>query len=195
MRGEKKPLYRTYNKLARGFHNNDPGGNYRHERNTKKAKNFEGSRKSIGYTRTGYDYTPLYMFLLSKVGQKWDEVYSEAVSRLDKDDAVWHMVDLNVDENSREIVWMGESSMYSALTVRNGRLEKINPNAEPWGASCSCCTFTFNGKQITKKSEHLLEQEERYREWQKEKKERIIPDYDMILKCRKKKDEITESQE
>ena len=82
MNRQKEQLYRKYNKLAIGFHKNDRGGEYKRERSSKEMKNFEGTHKPIGKTQGGYDYTPLFRFLLSKVGQNWDNVFSEAVSRL-----------------------------------------------------------------------------------------------------------------
>jgi len=48
--------------------------------------------------QNGLDYTPLYRFLLSKVGEDFDEVYSEAVARLDRPDPVFHLVARNEAE-------------------------------------------------------------------------------------------------
>jgi len=45
-----------------------------------------------GRQQRGLDYTPLFFFLLSKIGQHWDEVYSEAISRLDRPDPIFWMV-------------------------------------------------------------------------------------------------------
>ena len=118
----KKPLYRKYNKLARGFHHNTPGGEFRHERNTSEMKAFEGTHKSIGRTREGFDYTPLFKFLLSKVGQKWDDVFSEAVKRLDKQDPIFWLVDLDFQRGVKGLVNIGEASYYSKLTVVDGVL-------------------------------------------------------------------------
>ena len=44
--------------------------------------------------QNGLDYTPLFRFLLSKVGQDWDAVHSEAVARLDRQEPIYWMVAL-----------------------------------------------------------------------------------------------------
>jgi len=155
MNREKKPLYRKENKRALHHRSNDPGSQYRYERNSKAMNKFEGTHKSIKRTRGGYDYTPLYMFLLSKVGSKWDEVFSEAVSRLDKEDPIWDMVMLDLTEKYKyKKIGHGiariENAQYHSLTVVDGILVKIDPEAKPYPASCSCHTHTFNGKEILK---------------------------------------------
>jgi len=127
----------------------DKGGDFRHERNTKSLNSFEGTHMSMhsGKER-GMDYTPLFKFLLSKVGQKWDDVYSEAIPRLDKKKPIFWMVDMQPDKNDIGLVSMGESTYYSKLTVdEDGILVKINPEltADKMYTACNCCTHTFNG--------------------------------------------------
>jgi len=76
----------------------------------------------MGRSRVGYDYTPLFRFLLSKVGCSWDEVYSAALARLDKREPIFWLVDLH---DPREgVVCVGESSYFSRLTVVDGILVK-----------------------------------------------------------------------
>ena len=145
MNRSKEPLYRKYNKLARGFHHKTPGGDFRHERNSKAMNNFEGTHKSIPGTKEGYDYTPLFKFLLSRVGQNWDAVFSEAVHRLDKQDPVFWLVDLQFQVGEQGVVRLGESSYYSKLTVQNDLLIVAVPGAVVPAKSCTCCTHTFNG--------------------------------------------------
>jgi hypothetical protein len=162
MNRQKEKLYRKDNKLANHYEG-DKGSDYRHDRHSKKTKVFleSGSFLSIKKRNKGMDYTPLYKFLLSKVGCNWDEVHSEAVSRLDKQDPIWYMVKLDVNpvimggkSYPSSVVWMGDTSQYSALTVNEDRiLVKIDENAKPYPPSCSCCTFTFNGVVIPKMSE------------------------------------------
>jgi hypothetical protein len=154
MNKQKEKLYRKENKRVLNHRSNDPGSEYRYERNSKAMNNFEGTHKSIKRTRGGYDYTPLYKFLLSKVGSNWDEVFAEAVSRIDKQEPIWHLVELDpgtpgVRGSDTTIVRLGESTMYSALTVNEDRiLVKIDPSARPFPPSCKCCTHTFNGKVL-----------------------------------------------
>ena len=87
MKKDIKPLYRKVNTRAINVHHQS-GSDARHDRNTK-----QGLKKSMrrGAER-GLDFTPLYMFLLSKVGQNWDDIYSEAVSRLPYSDPIFHLV-------------------------------------------------------------------------------------------------------
>jgi len=154
MNKEIKMLYRKDNTKARG-HINQSVKHARYDRNTK-----EGLKKSMltakGSTKSGRDYTPLFMFLLSKVGQKWDVVFSEAASRLDDKDAVWYVVAQYEEEKNGEdgVICTGESSYFSQLCVDDdGFLQKVNPNFsnEMLYPSCPCCTHTFNGKPFVNK--------------------------------------------
>ena len=129
------------------------GGSYSDERNTKKNKETKGSRQSMhGNQKRGLDYTPLFKFLLSKVGKKWDEVYSEAVSRLDKPEPIFWMVALHEHEK-QSCVLIGQSSYYSVLYIdEQGCLQIVDPEMWPssFAPSCKCCTHTFNGVSFTK---------------------------------------------
>lgn len=151
---EVKKLYRKQNTKALHYRHNIPQGDYARDRNSKAMKSFKGAFLSMhGKKERGLDYTPLYKFLLSKVGQNWDEVYSEAVSRLDKKDPIFWMVDLHPHEEDKGIIRVGESTYYSKLTVDNdGILIRINPNItiDDLFVGCSCCTHTFNGEVYRK---------------------------------------------
>jgi len=103
--------------------------------------------------RRGLDYTPLFKFLLSKVGSPWDEVFKEAVSRLDKQDPIFALVSNHKDEDCK-IVAFGESTFYNGLYVDDeGILQMIAPEigVEQLEPLCSCCTHTLNGKVFTRK--------------------------------------------
>lgn len=154
MNKEIKPLYRKEKKTGLSCHYYvRRGERFKSERNTKKFLENERKRQGMTSGRYGYDYTPLYMFLLSKVGQKWDEIYSEAKSRLDKEEPIWHIVAKNESEKS-ELRRCGESSRYSGLFVdEDNLLQKVNPDYknEDCIPSCSCCTHTFNGKALIRK--------------------------------------------
>lgn len=144
----KDPLYRKVNTRARGVHHHF-GGDYRHERNTKKAQRSDARRESMhGRPRRGLDYTPLFRFLLSKIGEDWDTVYAEAVARLDRTDPIFWMV-ARREEDRQDVVRMGQSSYYNGLYVDgDNRLQKVDPDLGPerLKADCDCCTHTFNGK-------------------------------------------------
>ena len=117
----KEPLYRKVNTQARGVHHKF-GGEARWERNTKAGKANEASRGSMhGKTQRGLDYTPLFRFLLSRVGKDWDGVYSEAVSRLDKPDPIFWLV-AKTDLAKQAVVRIGESTYYSGLYIDDDNL-------------------------------------------------------------------------
>lgn len=145
MNREKQPLYRKENKRALNFWRNRDKVRYRYERHSKKMDNFVGNYKPMHSTNNDYDYTPLFKFLLSKVGQQWDDVFSEAVSRLNDRKPIFWMVDLHYEPGQRTIVAIGEGSCYSKLTVVDGILVKADENATPDEKGCTCCTHTFNG--------------------------------------------------
>ena len=132
------------------------GKDFRHERNTKEMKEFdenEGSFKAMKSGKYGYDYTPLFRFLLSKVGKKWDDVYSAAVDRLDTPKPIFWMVEL---EPKRSIFTFSESTHYHTLTVdENGILVYVDKDATI-KASCPCCTHTLDGKVIKFKGNELF---------------------------------------
>ena len=147
----KKPLYRKVNTTAHGVHHGR-GGAFSDERNTKEQARFGGARQSMhGKRQRGLDYTPLFKFLLSKVGMRWDDVYAEAVSRLDRAEPIFWLVALHEHER-KPFVRVGQSSYYSGMYVDGaGVLQVIDPSV---GASslvpdCKCCTHTFNGVRFT----------------------------------------------
>lgn len=151
---EKKPLYRKVNTKARGvFHHS--GSDSKYDRNTKRGKaaikneiKRDGMAKGV---QRGLDYTPLFRFLLSNVGQHWNEVYREAASRLDKPDPIFWLVAEDF-ENAKDLCLIGESSYYTGLYVDDaGILQVVNPDISVntlW-PSCPCCTHTLNGKPFT----------------------------------------------
>lgn len=104
-----------------------------------------------GTKRRGLDYTPLFKFLLSKVGADWDSIYSEAVARLDRPEPIFWLVALH-EEDRREVVRLGDRSYYSGLYVDAARvLRVVNPDLAPedLAPSCTCCTHTFNGARYS----------------------------------------------
>jgi hypothetical protein len=146
----KAPLYRKENKTAYNYQG-DKGGDYRHSRHTKQTQQnaldeiaHQGMKSNMA---RGRDYTPLFRFLLSKVGLNWDAVYSEAVSRLDTDQPIFWMVALR-EEDKEDTVRIGESTYWSGLYVdTNNTLQIANPNVtvNDLYPGCNCCTHTFNG--------------------------------------------------
>jgi len=150
---EVKKLYRKANKKALNYGGNK-GGDFCRSRHTKAMKAFEGTHLSMqGHKERGLDYTPLFKFLLSKVGQCWNDVFSEAVARLDKKDPIFWLVDLHPADDDNGIVCMGEASCYSKLTVtEDGILVRLRPGLSigDMQVYCTCCTHSFNGEVYTK---------------------------------------------
>ncbi|HEX8318873.1 hypothetical protein [Longimicrobium sp.] len=140
----KEPLYRKVNTQTHRVHH-DVGGNFRTERQA--AGESDASRGAMhGKSRRGLDYTPLFRFLLSRVGSEWNSVYSEAIARLDRPDPIFWLVALHEHER-QEKVRVGESSYYSGLYIdAAGILQLVNPDLRPQDLVpyCTCCTHTLN---------------------------------------------------
>lgn len=152
MKGDRKePLYRRVNTRTHGVHHG--GGEARWDRNSKEATRDERLRGSMhAGKRHGLDYTPLFRFLLSKVGQDWGAIHAEAVARLDQTDPIWWMVAQNPHEE-RPFFLTGESTYWSKLRVdADNRLVKVDPDltVERMEPSCACCTHTFNGVRFVR---------------------------------------------
>lgn len=159
MRGaQKEPLYRKVNTRTHHVDHGMNGGEARWERNTKATKANGSMRGSMhpGH-RHGLDYTPLYRFLLSRLGRDWDAVVSEALPRIANRDALYHLVARHSDEECA-FVRLGENSYWSGLRVNAANLlEKValDLTAEAIEPGCTCCTHTFNGVVIAFSKEHL----------------------------------------
>lgn len=147
----KQPLFRKVNTTARGVRHQF-GGNFRDGRHTKASQRSDANRLSMhGKAHRGLDYTPLFRFLLSKVGGRWNDIHAEAVSRLDRPDPIYWLVAL-AEHDRKDCVGIGDSSYYSGLFVDDdGLLQIVNPSIGPATLvpSCKCCTHTFNGVRFT----------------------------------------------
>lgn len=147
----KEPLYRRVNTRTHGVRHGVTGGDYRWSRNTKRED--RASRGAMAQGRQhGLDYTPLFRFLLSRVGQDFATVHSEAVARLDREEPIFWLVARD-DAEMKPVVRTGGSSYFSGLYVdRDGRLARVDPDlkVETMEPSCSCCTHTLNGVPFTR---------------------------------------------
>ena len=146
MNREKSKLYRKVNTKAKGVHHLF-GGDFKDTRNSKRETVQQISGTMFGPKQRGLDYTPLFKFLLSKVGCKWDEVFSEAKSRLDRQDPIFWLVALHAYEK-KDYVRLGESTYFSGLYVDDNevlQIVKSNLTAADMTPFCTCCTHTFNG--------------------------------------------------
>ncbi|RQO69398.1 hypothetical protein DBR43_15035 [Pedobacter sp. KBW06] len=148
-----KPLYRKENKVSlSNKYNVSTGSEYRYQRRSKAFLNDDRNHKSMTSGKYGYDYTPLFKFLLSKVGNDWDKIYAEAKNRLNDPAPIFWMVALH-ESKRRNIVRVGDSTYYSGLFVDdNGILSIVNPNIssselpDPYPGE----TLSFNGLVIDK---------------------------------------------
>lgn len=138
----KPPLYRKVNKRT---HN---GSNYLYFY-TKQRYRFDRDKKQDvlpektaikrhnSIHRTGYDYTPLYKFLHAHVGQPWDAIYQECVSRLESPEPITYIV-MNVNKRGLvtdnhpgidlpKMIYDGIESYWSALWVdEDGLLQFVD---------------------------------------------------------------------
>ncbi|PYG25471.1 hypothetical protein C8N36_13314 [Pelagimonas varians] len=150
MKHSKKPLYRSVNTRTYGVRHGS-GSKSKWERNTKSAAENKSMKQSMhSGQRHGFDYTPLFKFLLSRVGRNWDEVHSEAASRLDHEDPITWMVASDVSEGT-PFFRAGESSYFSGLYVDDNKvLAIVDPELTPATMSpfCACCTHTLNGVRL-----------------------------------------------
>lgn len=144
-RDAKPPLYRRVNTRTHGVRHG--GGDYRHERSRSRDVDAPVRGSMHAGQRLGRDYTPLYRFLASKVGEPWDAVFSEAKSRLDTVEPIRPVVARDA-EAGRALVRTGESSYVGGLYVdADGRLQRVDAtlDAATLRPSCACCTHTFEG--------------------------------------------------
>ena len=148
----KSPLYRKVNTTAHGVHHR-AGGDFRDERSARYSDPAGANRLAMqGKSQRGRDYTPLFRFFLSKIGSRWNEVFSEASARLDRTEPISWLVALH-EADRKDYVRIGESSYFSGLYVANdGTLQVVNPDmdASSLEPDCKCCTYTFNGVRFTK---------------------------------------------
>lgn len=152
----KEPLYRTVNTRAHN-HGHPTGPDYCRQRNTKREKSDVADGVTRGKMRRGVkrglDYTPLFRFLISKVGEEWRAVYQEAQGRLDREDPIFWLV-ARTEVDRKPYVRCGEASYYSGLYVdQQGKLALVAPDLknEDLEPSCGCCTHTFNGAPFVRK--------------------------------------------
>lgn len=131
MNNRLKPLYRKENKVSLSTkYNVSKGSEYRYQRHTKVFLNDDRNHKPMNSGKYGYDYTPLFKFLLSKIGSDWDQVYAEAKARLNDPKPIFWMVAVHESER-KDFVRLGESTYYSGLFVNEeGKLALVNPGVQ-----------------------------------------------------------------
>lgn len=147
----KQPLYRKVNTTAHAVPHRH-GGDFRDQRAVLSDTDMAAQRGRMARgVQRGLDYTPLFRFLLARVGQPWAEVYAEACARLDKPQPIFWLVALRA-EDEQPYVRIGAASYYSGLKVdAQGLLQRVDPQLGPHSLppTCRCCTHTFNGERFT----------------------------------------------
>lgn len=120
-----------------------------------KSKLYRKNNNTCHGAQLGWDYTPLFKYLLSKVGQPWNDVYKDVKPRLNSTIPIHWMVSTNKDVNTLlGYIRVGESTYYSSLYVDNkGLLQYVDKTIDhtTLKPTCKCCTYTFNGKRFTNK--------------------------------------------
>jgi hypothetical protein len=158
MQRPKQPLYRKVNTTARGVHHRF-GGDFRDVRQKVSADETGGDAPGMHKgIRRGLDYTPLFRFLLSRVGRKWNEIYGEVIGRVDRKEPIFWLVALHKNA-AQAYVRTGEASYFSGLWVdSNGVLQLVDASVGPGtlAPQCPCCTHTFNGVPFTQRYQQEL---------------------------------------
>lgn len=162
---KEKPLWRKINTTAHG-HNFRAGEKYQRG---KKESIKEKSKMTSSQKFHGLDFSPLFGYLRKNVGKEWDIIYSNVIKRIPKEytfnngrftNPIWwgvlkHKEYLGLSDFDKKNGFFisGESSYYSLLYIdENGILQYVSPDlsVEDIKPTCTCCTHTFNGKQIPK---------------------------------------------
>ena len=147
-----KLLCRKVNTRTHGVRHKT-GGDWSSERNTKVQSEDQSRNGSMHADhRRGLDYTPLFRFLISRVGENWATIHSEAVARIDRPDPVFWLV-ARSEEEKKPVVRIGENSYFSGLYVdADNNLARVDPGltADDLEPTCACCTHTFNGIPFTR---------------------------------------------
>lgn len=151
---EKKKLIRTENRITHNGTSREVNFRSRWTRHSKNGITPKMKRR-INYH---LDYTPLFKFLLSKEGEKWEDVWRDCQKRVDTVEPVLWMVqnillnglpkyDKSPEEYDKSFGY-GEGSYFSTMYVdENGILQVVDKNyKEPTSLEyCRCCGETFNG--------------------------------------------------
>ncbi|MEM7695105.1 MAG: hypothetical protein AAF318_11685 [Pseudomonadota bacterium] len=127
------------------------GPDFRHRRHGKRTDADPRNGAMRQGVERGRDYTPLYRFLVSKVGEPFDAVHQEAIARLDQEEPIWHLV-ARSEAEKRAIVGVGESTYWTGLFVEDGILKLVDETVGPeqLNPTCPCCTHTLNGVRFTR---------------------------------------------
>lgn len=143
------PLYRRVNTRTHGVRHGW-GGAYRWSRHARRED--RAARGAMPSHRHGLDYTPLFRFLLARVGDDFTDIHREAVARLDRPDPIFWIVARSEAERQR-FVRVSENTYWSGLFVdADNRLARVDPSlgVEAMEPSCACCTHTLDGVRFTR---------------------------------------------
>ncbi len=113
------------------------GGEYKWKR-AKIKKDPDIYHVPMRSVKCGRDYTPLYRFLMSKEGYNFDEVYSEAVSRVDNKMRIF---DIIKTASAFPVVRIGDGTYYHTMYIDKDKILKFVDK------SFSIQKYFNNGKQ------------------------------------------------
>ena len=117
-------------------------------------RQFDGRHLPMGsakcyYMKHGYDYTPLFRYLLSRVGDLWEDIYTYVKPRLNTTEAIWIMVSRSGYPQESSYFCLSEGSYWSQLWIDDeGRLQRVDPTQANASPGCWCHTYSFNGSRI-----------------------------------------------
>lgn len=152
-----KPLYRKVNRKSsyQCRCTEAKGGRFAWARHSKAMRQFDGRRlptrnAKSPYMTDGYDYTPLYRYLLSRVGEPWDDIYAYVKPRLNTTEPIWWLVSrTGFPKDNLSFCRIGEGSYWSRLWIDpEGRLQKVDPTHSHTEPDCQCHTYSFDGSRI-----------------------------------------------
>lgn len=170
---KKKKLIRTKNRITHNGTSRDVNFRSRWTRHSKNGIT-QKMKKRINYH---LDYTPLFKFLLSKEGEKWEGVWRECQKKVDTVEPVLWMVqnirlnglpkhDKCLEEYDKSFGYE-EGSYFSTMYVdENGILQVVDKNYKESTPLeyCRRCGETFNGLlyETYKRSKRKIEKMKTY---------------------------------
>lgn len=151
-----KPLYRTACRPTYGHFKENK--HYRHIRNKKKTviegeESVDTDTKMVRQRKDvrQLDFTPLYKYLQSKVGEDYDTVYSNVVERIPRNQRGVIDYIVMADNTGDGVARLGESTYFRTLYVdENNKLQFVNKDYKQTVSKwCYMDTTTLDGKTIT----------------------------------------------
>lgn len=128
MKPKKKPLYRKLNTKSISIYGHTWKMKYKWYRNSKNKGNNDPRQKvpMSSNSHTSLDYKPLDRFINSKVGENWDDVYSEICKRNGKEHRPvdrFIMTDVTIEDG-----WLIDLTSHCGPSIKLGLKLYVCPN-------------------------------------------------------------------